>query len=254
MYNILKYFTKHSKFLISILFNCFILILLIILLLVPFISALTVNKDIEFFVKTIPNSERGGFEPHIVAANGIDGNEWYYIDSPTGLSSTQGGNLWISKDYGETWEYKDKDVVGTVGGSGDSYTAISESGGIYYTDLYLSTASVDTSLDGGETWIPNPFASDYVIVDRQWLAIGPTVGGNPAADDYTIYFAFNELGIGLQIVMAQLTETTGVALDWIPGNGGLPITSDVGSRDNFAIDQKDGTIYFANYQSDGLYC
>lgn len=251
----MRFIKIYSKISFGNFFSNFILISLIILLTAPTISALTVNKDVEFFITKIPNSDDGGgFEPHIIAGNGIDGNEWYYIDSPTGLASTQGGNLWISQDYGLTWEYKDKDVSGTVGGSGDSYTAISKSGVIYYTDLYLSTASVDTSMDGGDTWIANPFASDYVIVDRQWLAIGPTVGGNPLASDYTIYFAFNELGSGLQIVMAQLTESSGVALDWVPGNGGLPITSDVGSRDNFAIDQKDGTIYFANYQSNGLYC
>lgn len=246
---------NNKKSLIRIFLYNQILLLIIVVFLIRDIRALTVEKDIEFFVTEIPNSDGGGgFEPHILAANGIDGNEWYYVDSPTGLASGQGGNLWISKDYGETWEYKDKDVAGTVGGSGDSYTAISESGVIYYTDLYLSTASVDSSIDGGESWIPNPFASDYVIVDRQWLAIGPTVGGNPGADDFTVYFAFNELASGLHIVMAQLTGTTGVAVDWVPGNGGLPITSDVGSRDNFAIDQDDGTIYFANYQSDGLYC
>jgi len=169
------------------------------------------------------------------------------VDSPTGLGNTQGGNLWISKDHGETWVWYDKDSL--LGTSGDSYTAISKEGAIYYTDLYLSTASVDSSIDGGETWIANPFASVYVLDDRQWLYTAPnSVGGE------NIYFAFNQIPGGLVMVKAQLTGLTGVAVDWVPCNNGLPITSDVGSRDNFAVDEQNGNIYFANYQSNGIHC
>jgi len=205
----------------------------------------------DFSVQQLPRpsvgSRGGGFEPHILAGHGIDGKQWYYVDSPTGLGNTQGGNLWISKDHGETWEWYDKDTV--FGTSGDSYTAVSKEGVIYYTDLYLSTASVDSSTDGGETWIANPFASDYVVVDRQWLVTGPNNAGGE-----NIYFAFNQLGSGLVMVKAQLTGLTGVAVDWVPCNNGLPITSDVGSRDNFAVDKQNGDIYFANYQSNGIFC
>ncbi|HID71116.1 MAG TPA: exo-alpha-sialidase, partial [Thermoplasmata archaeon] len=204
-----------------------------------------VEKD--FTVKELPDSVGQGFEPHILAGEGIDGKQWYYVDSPTGLGNTQGGNLWISKDYGESWQWYDKDTV--LGTSGDSYTATSKDGVIYYTDLYLSTASVDFSLDGGETWIANPLASEYVIVDRQWLVVGPNSVGAE-----NLYFAFNQLAVGLVMVKSQLISTTGGALDWVPCNNGLPISSDVASRDNFAVDQNNGNIYIANYQSNGIFC
>ncbi len=204
-----------------------------------------VEKD--FDVQILPDSTGGGFEPHILAGPGIDGTQWYYVDSPTGLGNTQGGNLWISKDHGETWTWYDKDSV--FGTSGDSYTVISKDGAIYYTDLYLSSASVDSSVDGGETWIANPFASVYTIVDRQWLQMGPNSAG-----EENVYFSFNQLAVGLVMVKAQSTGTTGVALDWIPCNFGLPISSNVGSRDNFVVDQDNGNLYHANYQSNGVYC
>ena len=204
-----------------------------------------VEKD--FSIQILPDSTGGGFEPHILAGPGIDGTEWLYIDSPTGLGNTQGGNLWISKDHGETWIWYDKDSV--FGTSGDSYTVISKEGAIYYTDLYLSSASVDSSVDGGETWIANPFASVYTIVDRQWLQIGPNSNGGE-----TVYFSFNQLAIGLVMVKAENTGLTGVALDWVPCNYGLPISSNVGSRDNMIVDHNNGNIYHANYQSNGVYC
>jgi len=204
-----------------------------------------VEKD--FSVQILPDSTGEGFEPHILAGPGIDGDQWYYVDSPTGLGNTQGGNLWISKDHGETWQWYDKDTF--VGSSGDSYTAISKDGAIYYTDLYLATASVDTSIDGGENWYANPFASEYVLDDRQWLHIGPGGGSSEI-----IYFSFNQLTTGLVMVKAQLSGLTGIPLDWVPCNGGLPISTNVGSRDNMVVDHNSGNIYHANYQTNGIYC
>ncbi len=211
------------------------------------VEAEMIYTEKEYSIQILPDSQGGGFEPHILAGPGIDGNEWYYVDSPTGLGNTQGGNLWISKDHGETWEWYDKDSV--FGTSGDSYTTVSQDGRIYYTDLYLSSASVDTSVDGGETWYANPIASVYTIVDRQWLQIGPNSAGGE-----NIYFSFNQLAVGLVMVKAENTDTTGVALDWVPCNLGLPISSNVGSRDNFVVDTNNGNIYHSNYQSNGIYC
>jgi hypothetical protein len=211
------------------------------------------HASIPFFVKEIPDSAAGGYEPHIIAGPGIDGKEWIYIDSPTGLVTQHtgtGGNLWISKDGGETWSFTTNGLVAGAGASGDSYTAISSKGIIYYTDLYLAMGEVSTSTDGGQTFIANPAASVYPVVDRQWLVIGPTVNGLPGADDQTIYFAYNQLAAGLFMVKSQLTEQ---AIVWIPCNGGEPITQNVGSRDYFAVDQKDGTIYCPNAADNSVY-
>ena len=68
------------------------------------------HDEIDFYVAELENSVGGGFEPHIIAGPGIDGKEWYYIDSPTGFAGGESGNLWISKDGGESWSmYHDID-------------------------------------------------------------------------------------------------------------------------------------------------
>ncbi len=209
----------------------------------------------------------GGFEPHILAGPGIDGNIWYYYDSPSGLVSKGTeypenqhipGNLWVSKDLGYTWEYKQKTVLEGIyspGGSGDTFTAISQNGAIYHTDLYLSSASVDTSLDGGDNWILNTVATWFnptngFIVDRQWLDIGPTIGGGEG--DQTLYFSYNHLAEGLVMISADVTDQADVAALWTACNGaqgGGPITTDVAARDNHAVDELNGTIYITNYAS-----
>ncbi len=220
-----------------------------LLILATSASGELVEQDIDYHVDMVEGSEGEGFEPHILAGPGIDGTEWYYIDSPTGLGGTQGGNLFISKDHGDTWQWYDKDTA-LAGSSGDSYTVIGPEGQIYFTDLYLATASVDTSLDGGETWYLNPLASVYVGDDRQWLDMGPTAGGG----GNTIYFTFNNVAGGLVMVKSDLSETTGVPVDWHPCNNGLAIAGNVMSRDNFVVNRDDGTIYIANFQQDdGLY-
>jgi hypothetical protein len=209
------------------------------------------RAGISFFTKDLPHSPSAGvgdgFEPHILAAPGIDGNEWYYIDSPTG--TTTGGNLWVSGDSGETWECMSHGVGGTsIGFSGDSYTAVSSKGYIYYSDLYLATATVDASKDGGAMWVQNPAASVYPIVDRQWLIIGPTVGGLPVSPPETIYFMYNQAE-GLFMVKSYVTED---ALVWTPCNSGLPITTNMGFRDYFAVDQKSGMLYLPNTENGGI--
>ncbi len=225
------------------------LLMAVALLSVPVEGAVEV-VDKKFHVMVIPDSDEEGFEPHILAGPSIDGQQWYYVDSPTGLSNQngQGGNLWISKDYGETWDWYDKDMATGTGRSGDSYTAIKADGTIYYTDLYLSTASVDWSNDGGESWVQNPAGSVYPIVDRQWFQIGP----GPGDGGEMLYFSYNELASGLHMVKSRMIASQGI--DWQPCNSGLPISTDVGSRDNFVVDPTTGEVYHANWQSNGIYC
>ncbi len=213
-------------------------------------ESVSIDKDIEFFTLELPDSVGEGFEPHIVVGPGIDGEEWLYIDSPTGLGSQLSGNLWISKDGGYTWEFKETGRPPiNYGGSGDSYSAIFSDGTIVFTDLYLLTVTVDTSLDGGETWLQNPQASVTPIDDRQWLQIGPTVGGGPLSDPETLYLVYNQIPLGLIIQKSRITAT---GYMWIRGNGGLPVSTSTGSRDYFAVDQNDGTVYLPNKEGLGL--
>jgi hypothetical protein len=232
-----------------------------ILLLIPsiFISPITsqtsaeiqiessIHDYIDFNVSAVPDSVGGGFEPHIIAGPGIDGTEWYYIDSPTGLGGGQSGNLWISKDHGDTWE--PHPYGRNAAGSGDSYTAIAKDGTIYYTDLYLWSSTIDTSKDGGDTWLRNPLATVTRVGDRQWLDMGPTVRRIPGAQAETLYMIYNDIPQGLII---QYSSWTSQGLVWVMGNNRLPVSTNAGSRDHFAVDKRDGTIYLPNKDGGGI--
>ena len=252
--------TKHSS--IS---GIFILIalMLIITSIIPTILASGELPTDQYHIvsvdETLRAGRRDGFEPHIIAgpAPGGDG-EWYYYDSPSGMLSPgvsntrRPGNVWVSKDYGFTWEFKEKDMHDLPpqdpGASGDTFIAITKDGGLFHTDLYLSTASVDYSGDGGENWALNPLASNYVFDDRQWLDIGISKDG---LGDETLYFSFNQL-FPLGLVMVKTPIYTNGPLDnylWTPCNNGLPITTDVSARDPFCVDEESGTIYITNYAS-----
>jgi hypothetical protein len=206
-----------------------------------------IPKKLDFFLTTIEGSEGEGFEPHVIAGPGIDGEEWYYIDSPTGIGGGQSGNFWISKDQGETWE--PNPYGRNALGSGDSYTAIAKDGTIYYTDLYLWSSTIDTSKDGGETWLRNPLATVTRVGDRQWLRMGPTVGGLPGAQAETLYMIYNDIPQGLVI---QHSRWTTQGLVWIMGNNRLPVSTNAGSRDYFDVDPRDGTIYLPNKDGGGI--
>jgi hypothetical protein len=240
---------------------------LLVLLLVQLPSGSTVSADdtagsspdaiiinatdtMTFFNVEVPNSVGGGFEPHIIAAPGVDGKQWYMVDAPTGLGSKESGWLFVSNDYGVTWSEKTKGILhGSWAGSGDSYTTVTKDGTIYFTDLLLATATIQTSSDGGSTWVRNPVASVTPIDDRQWLAVGPTVGSNPLAKAETVYMSYNQIPTGLWIMSSQYTS---LGLGWKAGNRGRPITADTNARDLFCVDAHDGTIYMPNTESTGL--
>ncbi len=210
-------------------------------------SVTSTQDGIDFYVAELEDTIGGGFEPHIIAGPGIDGKEWYYIDSPTGLGGGESGNLWISKDYGATWE--PHPYGRNALGSGDSYTAIAKDGTIYYTDLYLWSSTIDTSKDGGETWIRNPLATVTRVGDRQWLRMGPTVGALPGSQSETLYMIYNDIPQGLVI---QRSRWTNKGIVWVMGNHRLPVSTNAGSRDYFAVDQTDGTIYLPNKDGGGI--
>ena len=214
-------------------------------------EARTINatNTMSFFVTTACDTPYSGFEPHVIAAPGIDGREWYYIDSNPGGYQT--GDLFISKDDGTTWTFMPKGPEG--GNEGicyDAYTAVGKDGTIYFSDLINKLfISLKTSVDGGRTWVRNPASSHFPGNDRQWLAIGPTVGGGPLTTGQTLYMIANQGKVGLVV---WRTEHTSLGLAWKLANRGKPITSDVYDRDTIAVDQHDGTVYLPNAGSTGL--
>jgi hypothetical protein len=88
-----------------------------------------------------------------------------------------------------------------------------------------------------------------IRTDRQWLQIGPTVGGGPMSSPETLYLVYNQIPLGLIIQKSSITDTGYL---WIPGNARLPVATSTGSRDYFAVDQNDGTLYLPNKEGQTL--
>ncbi|MCI0497503.1 MAG: glycoside hydrolase, partial [Thermoplasmata archaeon] len=221
-----------------------VLALTLLLALPPALGA-TSHMNLAFFVNEIPDSEDGGFEPHVIVGPGPDGTgEVLYIDSPNGLASQLSGNLWRSDDGGNTWEIKPKDF-GNMGASGDSYTAVASDGTLYFTDLYGVTVTIDVSTDGGDSWFQNPWGGSRIGDDRQWFVMGPTVDGLPGMRDQTLYLSYNSLD-GLVVDRYSFDP---YAIIKVPGP---PVTNNVYARDYFAVDQNDGTVYLPNYEGDSV--
>jgi hypothetical protein len=91
-----------------------------------------------------------------------------------------------------------------TGGGGDNELAIGtpdpDLGGGYrvYTSSLnsLVTNGVEVSTDRGETWFSNPLASNFVGVDRQWLA---------ASGPKTVYLSYHELA-ARSVLMVTSTD------------------------------------------------
>ena len=204
-----------------------------------------------FFVSEAPYHPVGGFESQVLAGPGKDGREWYYLNSPSGARWQQSGNLWISKDDGVSWTWMPKGPgTDSLGGSGDSCAAVARDGTIYFSDLlYPATISVESSRDGGQTWLRNPQASVTPVDDRQWLAMGPTIGGNRLSRDETLYMIYNQLA---SVLWIERSEYSSLGLGWRAGNHGRPVTTDTYFRPPIAVDQHDGTVYLPNVGAAGL--
>jgi hypothetical protein len=79
--------------------------------------------------------------------------------------------------------------------------------------------------------------------------MGPTVGGLPGSQAETLYMIYNDIPQGLVI---QRSRWTSQGLIWVMGNNRMPVTTNAGSRDYFAVDETDGTIYLPNKDGGGI--
>jgi hypothetical protein len=184
------------------------------------------------FSTTVVTGDDGG-EPGI--AMGKDNA--IYIDAPSGLlSNLPGSPSWIYKstDNGASWTKLDPGLRANFPGGGDVNISIApDTGAIYGTDLWLGSATVFTSSDGGASWLANPLQG-VPVQDRQWVAAAS--GGN-------VYHATHQIPVGLVVskstnglvypfstVAATPADQTGCVCP--PGNliaeggGGLLGTSD----------------------------
>jgi hypothetical protein len=207
------------------------------------------------FSTTVVTGDDAG-EPGI--AVGKDGA--IYIDAPSGLlSSLPGSPSWIYKstDSGASWTKLDPGLRANFPGGGDVNISIApDTGTIYGTDLWLGSATVFTSSDGGATWLANPFQG-VPVQDRQWVAAAS--GGN-------VYHATHQIPGGLIVskstnglvypihtVAATPADQTGCVCP--PGNliaeggGGLLGTND---KVGLIYSTSSGGVNFARSTNGGL--
>src|SRR5690348_10294430 len=165
-----------------------------------------------------------------------------------------GTDAWKSIDGGKTWTYLGEpdgaqaasaEARGGGLGGGDEDLAIGNSGLVYVNSLWLGSDTQSTSLDGGNTWLVNPFSSDVPLVDRQWIA---------SAGDRVLYFTTKQLGADLNgtasifvnksfdggITWPQVTQVTTPELGVQPGDQG-----------NIEFDPATGNVYTVFFGSDG---
>src|SRR3954470_5398318 len=144
--------------------------------------------DAATFSTTVVTGDDAG-EPGI--AVGKDGA--VYINAPSGLlSNLPGSPSWIYKSTngGGSWTKLDPGLRANLPGGGDVAISIApDPGTIYGTDLWLGSATVFSSSDGGASWLANPLQG-VVVQDRQWVAAA--AGGN-------VYHATHQIPLGLVV-------------------------------------------------------
>jgi hypothetical protein len=140
------------------------------------------------FSTTVVTGDDAG-EPGIA----VDKDNSIYIDAPSGLlSNLPGSPSWIYKstNSGASWTKLDPGLRANFPGGGDVNISIApDTGTIYGTDLWLGSATVFSSSDGGATWLANPFQG-VPVQDRQWVAAAS--GGN-------VYHATHQIPGGLVV-------------------------------------------------------
>ena len=169
----------------------------------------------------------------------------YFVAAIQGVPG--GIDVWRSSDSGSTFNYLGQpdgvQVGATLGadgvglGGGDEDIAVSPSGVLYASSLWLGSATQSTSFDGGNVWVSNPVSSDFPIVDRQWIA---------AHGNNELYLTTKQLG-----ALLSGTETLFVAKSF--DNGATfpqltPITTpeqgvQPGDQGNIIVDQHNGNVY-----------
>lgn len=188
-------------------------------------------------------------EPRIV--HDVLGN--YYVAAIQGVPG--GIDIWKSVDSGNTFSYMGQpdglQVGATLGadgvglGGGDEDLAVSPSGVVYASSLWLGSATQSTSFTGGSTWVSNPYSSDFPIVDRQWIA---------SHGNSELYLTTKQLGAltdGTVTLFVAKSFDNGVTWPQVS-----PVTTpeagvQPGDQGNITVDQNTGTVYTVFIGSNG---
>ncbi|HMC30053.1 MAG TPA: sialidase family protein [Candidatus Angelobacter sp.] len=180
-------------------------------------------------------------EPRIV--HDVLGN--YYVAAIQGVPG--GIDVWKSSDSGNSFNYLGQPdgvqigaALGADGvglGGGDEDIAVSPSGVVYASSLWLGSATQSTSFTGGTVWVSNPISSDLPLVDRQWIA----PHGNSE-----LYLTTKQLGADLDgTVTLFVAKSFDNGLTWPQV---APVTTpeigvQPGDQGNITVDQNNGNVY-----------
>jgi hypothetical protein len=180
-------------------------------------------------------------EPRIV--HDVLGN--YYVAAIQGVPG--GIDVWKSTDSGNSFNYLGQPdgvqigaalgVDGVGLGGGDEDIAVSSSGVVYASSLWLGSATQSTSFTGGTVWVSNPISSDLPLVDRQWIA----PHGNSE-----LYLTTKQLGADLDgTVTLFVAKSFDNGLTWPQVT---PVTTpevgvQPGDQGNISVDQNNGNVY-----------
>lgn len=158
-----------------------------------------------------------------------------------------GTDTWKSMDGGKSWTYLGQPdgaqaaaalgARGAGAGGGDEDLAIGSTGNVYVDSLWLGSAAQSTSLNGGATWIVNPFSTDVPLVDRQWIA------SDGASNLYLTYKQLGVLLSGTESIFVAKSFDGGITFPQIvevttPQFGVQP-----GDQGNIVVDKNNGYVY-----------
>jgi hypothetical protein len=169
----------------------------------------------------------------------------YYVAAIQGVPG--GIDVWKSVDSGNSFTYLGQpdgvQIGATLGadgvglGGGDEDLAVSPSGAVYASSLWLGSATQSTSFTGGTTWVSNPVSSDLPLVDRQWIA---PHGNNE------LYLTTKQLGADVDgTVTLFVAKSFDNGLTWPQV---APVTTpelgiQPGDQGNITVDQSNGNVY-----------
>ncbi|HET7872045.1 MAG TPA: sialidase family protein, partial [Terriglobales bacterium] len=170
----------------------------------------------------------------------------YYVAAIQGVPG--GIDVWKSADGGSTFSYlgqPDGIQIGSAAlgvdgvglGGGDEDLAVSPSGVVYASSLWLGSATQSTSFNGGTVWISNPVSSDLPLVDRQWIA---------AHGNNELYLTTKQLGADLSGTVTLFVAKSfdnGITFPQV-----IPVTTpelgvQPGDQGNIIVDQNNGNVY-----------
>jgi len=129
-----------------------------------------------------------------------------YASGPWGASTEQ-SYAWKSIDNGDTYH-----VIGRLRpdigpGGGDTSTEVDDQNFLFMTDLEaLTQVASARSRDGGDTFTRNSAVSDFVGIDRQWMAIDN--GLSPLPTDNTEFLTYRQAAAGSFVKSALTTDPT----------------------------------------------